>query len=113
MEVRRYEVRATRQAERQMRDIARYIAIDLKNPSAAEHLLDRFGKAMESFATWPGRVPLTEEEPWRGLGIRKAIVRNYLMYFWIDEESARVQVIAVVYGGRDRSRELGDMRLQE
>ena len=52
-----------------------------------------------------------EGEPWRGLGIHKAIVRSCLTYFRIDEESAKVQVLAVVYGGRDQVREIRGMRL--
>jgi hypothetical protein len=43
----------------------------------------------------PGRFPLTEEEaPWRSKGIRRAVVENFLVYFWIDEPQDIVWVTA-------------------
>ncbi len=38
-------------------------------------------------------------------------VKNYLVYFWIDEETRSVQVTAVVYGRRDQRRQLSQMDL--
>ena len=60
----------------------------------------------------PGRFPLTEEEPWRSKGIRRAVVENFLVYFWIDEPQDIVWVTAIVYGRRDRIAALMDMPLQ-
>lgn len=44
-----------------------------------------------------------EEEPWRSEGLRKIIVENYYVYFWIDEENGIVQVTAFVYVKRDQN----------
>ena len=37
-----YEVRVTRQALEQMKEIVHYISYDLMSPAAADNLLDRF-----------------------------------------------------------------------
>lgn len=50
----------------------------------------------------PARFPLTEEEPWHTCGIRKMTVKNFLVYYLIDEEKKVVSVAAVVYGRRDQ-----------
>ena len=45
----------------------------------------------------PKKYALIEEEPWKHEGVRKIIVKNFLIYYWVDEENFKVQVIAVIY----------------
>ncbi len=54
----------------------------------------------------PFRIKLTEEEPWRTEGIHQMRVKNYYVYFWIDEENYEVQIIAVIYVARDQMTQL-------
>ena len=55
----------------------------------------------------PERYSLVDEEPWRTEGMRKIIVKNFLIYFWIDEHNMKVQVTGVIYGRRDQVVQLG------
>ena len=41
--------------------------------------------------------------------MRKIIVKNFLIYYWVDEENFKVQVIAVIYNRRDQLRALMNM----
>ena len=59
-----------------------------------------------------GLIALTEEEPWHNYGIRKMPVKNFLVYFWLDEDHLIVQVTAVVYGKRDLIRQLSQMDME-
>ena len=59
----------------------------------------------------PGRVRLVDEEPWHSEGVRMKAVKNYLMYFWIDEEKKLVQVFAVIYARRDQVSALSNMEM--
>lgn len=104
-----FEVRTTRQAEAQMREIARYIALKLNNPDAAEKLMDELGDAFAKLQKNPEKFPLVDEEPWRSEDVRWLKVRNYLVYFWIDIEHAAVQIMGVVYAARDQKRFLDQM----
>ena len=97
-----YEVKITHQAEIQMREIARYITVELKNPEAASNLVDHFYNTINELSTNPERQPLISFEPWRSDGVRWTKEGNYLIYFWIDTENARVQVIGIVYEKRDQ-----------
>jgi len=90
----------------------RYIASELKAPKAALHLLDEFESATSSLSQFPQRVALTEEEPWRSSGIHKMPVKNFLVYFWIDEENSKVQVTALIYGKRDQIKQLSQMDMK-
>lgn len=38
--------------------------------------------------------------------IRKAVVKNFLSYFWVDDENRKVQVIAVIYAKREQLEQL-------
>ncbi|HJV16135.1 MAG TPA: type II toxin-antitoxin system RelE/ParE family toxin [Bacillales bacterium] len=104
-----YAVKITTQAEDQMQEITHYIASKLKAPDAALNLLDALEDAISSLSKFPQRVVLTEEEPWHSYGIRKMPVKNFLVYFWIDENHLNVQVTAVVYGKRDQVHQLSQM----
>ena len=59
----------------------------------------------------PQRIPLTKEEPWRSCGIHQMVVKNHLVYFWIDEEKKIVQVTDVIYGASDQRKALENMPL--
>ena len=53
-----------------------------------------------------------EEEPWRSEGIRKIVVKNFLVYYWIDDKCNKVQVTAVIYSKRDQIEQLKNMDMQ-
>ncbi len=106
-----YTVKITQQAQTQTEEIIRYIAFVLREPQTALRLLDGLEAEIASLSRFPGRVALTEEEPWHSLGIHKLSVKNYLIYFWIDEDHHRVQVTAVIHGSRDQKKQLSKMEL--
>ncbi len=106
-----YAVKITRQAQAQLEEIARYIAFVLREPQTALRLLDSLEAEIASLSRFPGRAALTEEEPWHSQGIHKLSVKNYLIYFWIDEDHRRVQVTAVIHGSRDQKKQLLEMEL--
>ena len=109
----RFEVRLTRQAEEQLRGIAWHIAVVLKNPDAAETLMDSFDELLENLSVNPEKWFLVDEEPWRTEGVRKTNIGNYLVYFWIDVENAAVQVTGIVHSSRDQDKYLKQMILEE
>ena len=88
-------------AKQDMVDIVKYISHDLCNPSAAETLAEEMIESAERLTEFPyinavyqAVKPLRRE-------YRKLIVRNYIMFYWIDEGEKRVTVARVVYARRD------------
>lgn len=57
----------------------------------------------------PHRIALTDEEPWKTNGIHRMVVRNFLVYFWIDEQEKTVHITSVIYGRRDQAQQLAQM----
>ena len=107
-----YEVRITLQAQAHLREIRDYIAQKLLAPEAAKNTVQRLGTVMASLSQTPNRVPLIEEEPWRSEGVRVRAVRNFLIYFWVNEAEKTVQIIAVIYARRDQTSVLSQLDLQ-
>ncbi len=101
-----YSVRITRQAREHLRGIKSYIANELLAPEAAANAIAGLKKGIKNLSTMPERIKLTEEEPWRSQGIHRMRVKNYYVYFWIDEENNIVQVTAIIYVARDQAAQL-------
>ncbi len=108
---RSYSVTITRYAQAQLREIGRYIAFDLFAPEAAQEQLQQLRAAAKSLARLPARFPLVDREPWRSEGIRKMVIGNYLLYYWIDEEKQRVSVTAVIHVRSDQAMQLAEMMM--
>ena len=105
----RYTVKITTQAQEQLREIISYIRFTLQSPGTAQKMLDTLQKEIFSLEQLPNRVPLTEEEPWHSQGIHKLSIKNYLVYFWVNEDTKTVQVIGIIYGRKDQRHTLSNL----
>ncbi len=108
-----YNVKITSQAEEQIQEIIHYIAHERKAPETALHLLNILEDAFTSLAHFPQRAALINEEPWRTNGIHRLPVKNFLVYFWIDENNIKVQITAVIYRKRDQLLQLSQMDMND
>lgn len=108
-----YEVKITNQAREQMSEIIDYISQELFAPDAANNLLNKMEKSILALREFPEKNQLIDEEPWRTEGIRRIIVDNFLVYYWIDKAEKRIQVIAVIYSKRDQLEQLKNMKLDD
>ena len=101
-----YKVKVTRQAKEHLALIREYIATELKEPIIAKRILELLKSEMMSLQTMPYRVKCIDEQPWGELGFRKIRVKNYYVYFWVDENKREVQILAVIYARRDQATQL-------
>ena len=108
-----YEVKIIRQAQEQMAEIVDYISRELFAPEAADKLLDKMESSIMSLSDFPERYQLVEEEPWRTEGIRKIVVNNYLIYYWINVPDKKVHVTAVIYAKRNQLEQLKYMEMND
>ena len=51
----------------------------------------------------PERYPFEEDDRLRALEIRKLLVKNYKILYFVDREQMVVQIVRVIYAGRDMS----------
>lgn len=107
-----YNVKITNYALSQMKTIRDYIADELLAPQVAYDLFLEMKKITASLEDMPKRNPLVDAEKWRKQGIRKIMVKNFIMYYWVDDGHMTVHITAVVYRKRNRLAELGKMKLE-
>lgn len=107
-----YIVKITSQAKEELQEITHYITYELRAPNAALHLLDALENAFLSLANFPQRIPLIDIEPWHTNGIRHFPIKNFLIYFWIDEENRKVQITAIIYKKRNQLQQLSKMDME-
>ena len=108
-----YEIKLTTQALEQIKETTQYISKTLMEPEIAKRWAATLKKQIEKLNFMPLRFPLTKEEPWHSKGIHKMPVKNYLVYYLINEEEKTVWVTAVVYERRNQISALLDMSLKE
>lgn len=87
-----------------MLEIVQYISRELQNPDAANRLAVELVNAAEGVLNFPYAAPAYQ--PVRPLKheYRKILVKNYLMFYWVDEEQRLVTVARVMYAKRDIGR---------
>lgn len=103
-----FNVVYTSEARQDLRDIYEYIAYELLVPEIASGQVDRIMKAARSLEQMPMRYRLYEEEPWHSQGLRFLPVDNYLIFYLSDETNNVVNIIRVMYGGRDVKKQLSE-----
>lgn len=106
MESREYGLEFLPPAMRDMVEIARYIAVELKNRIAANNTADELVEAAENIPGFPYANPAYI--PIRPLKheYRKLIVKNYIMLYRVDEARKLVTVSRVVFTRRDYDKAL-------
>jgi len=90
-----------------MTEITRYVSHELCNPSAAEALADEMIDAAETLADFPYVNAIHQTLKPMKHDYRKLIVKNYIMFYWIDEKEKRITVARVMYARRDYDKLLG------
>lgn len=96
-----YSVIYSPEAKDDLREIYAYIAFDLRAPDTAESQVNRIRKEVRSLDFMPSRYAIVDWEPWRGMGMHRVPVDNFIIYYVVNNDSRTVTVIRIFYGGRD------------
>ena len=92
-----YQVHITFTAEHDIMRAADYIEFTLKNPTAADNLLDVSTEQIGSLSDLPQKFRLVDDSVLASWGIRFVIVNNYLAFYTIDEEKQTVIIVRFLY----------------
>ena len=96
-----YQIEYLPIARRDMVEIVKYISQMLCNPSAAEKLADEMIQAAERLIKYPYIHPVYRTIKPLMHDYRKLKVKNYVMFYYIDEVRKKVVVSRVIYSRRD------------
>ncbi|OPX44773.1 plasmid stabilization system protein [Ruminiclostridium hungatei] len=68
-------------------------------------------KAIRTLDEMPMRHQLCTDEPWISQGVRYVPVDNYLVFYLPDESKNTVNVVRIMYGGRDVREQLSETNI--
>ena len=97
----KYKVDVSEPAENDLRDIVRYISLQLSTPITALKMMDTIEEAIAGLAIMPQKCPFVTDERLAMIGYHKLLVKNYVVFFTIDEKSKVVDVERILYVRRD------------
>lgn len=107
-----YEIQWTSLAKKDLILAISYISDILKAPAAAEKLLDSIEHEVEALSENPHMFPLSRDENIAHRGIRHFSVKNYMLFYTVEEEIKTVTVIRFLYAKRNWMQLLGHSSLQ-
>ena len=96
-----FQIHITSVAERDLNNAADHIEFVLKNPKAADDLLDEAEKQLNSLSEYPDRFNLIDDPVLSSWNIRFVIVKNYLAFYTIDYENNLVIIVRFLYQKSD------------
>ena len=105
-----YQVIMTQDAADDLVELRDYIAYSLYARDTALMYIKAIREEIGSLSVMPGRNALIADEPWRSRGIRRTIVKNFYIYYRINEKSKSVYVLNVIYARRDQLKTLASTR---
>ncbi len=92
-----YDIHVTNTAQRDLLNAAEHIEFVLKNPKAADELLDEAEDRIGSLSDFPERFRLVDDPFLSSWGIRFVIVNNYLAFYIINDKKNMVIVFRFLY----------------
>ena len=87
--MKKYAVFLTDTAQRDLLKAKSYISHSLKNPRAADALIELVGAALDSLEDFPARQPLVRDEVLASWGVRVLPVKKYLLFYVLHEKTQR------------------------
>lgn len=97
----KYKVKYSTEAIDDLRGIYSYIYYDLSSPINAKNQTDRIRKAIRGLDVFPNGHPIVDFEPWHSLKMHKLPVDNYIVFFFVNDETHIVDISRIFYGGRN------------
>ena len=97
----KYKVKITSMAFNDLREIFSYISSTLSAEEAAKNLMKNIDDAITSLNEMPHCHNLSLDQTLREKGYRRAVVKNYVILFLIDEKEKTVTVARAFHGKMD------------
>ncbi len=97
----KYRVDVSEPAENDLRDIVRYISSQLSAPLTATKMMDALEDAITGLADMPQKCSIVTDKRLASMGYHKLAVKNYIVFFTIDEQLETVNIERILYARRD------------
>ena len=106
-----YKIIVTPDAEDDLVELRNYIAGVLLANDTATNYIRTIRNEIGSLSEMPEKYKSVDDEPWHSRGIRKFLVKNFFVYYRIDDTNKKVYILNVIYARRDQLRALEQMNI--
>ena len=96
-----YRIDISKPAENDLRDILNHISSQFEAPITAFKMLETFEQSMAGLSKLPQRVPKVSDKRLSAMGYRKLIVKNYIIFFSINEKKKIFDIERILYRRRN------------
>lgn len=97
----KYEIYVSERAQKDLQKIVDYLSLQLLEPSISKNIMAKIDTAILGLQDMPQRYSLVSDKSIKKAGIRKLVVKNYIVFFKIYEEKKRVGIVRILYGRRN------------
>lgn len=96
-----YKLIISELAHQDLDSIISYIAVQLANPAAASNFLEEVDRCYGYLKNNPLMYSRCNDSRLEKEGYRKAVIKNYVLVYKVDEIAKTVSVLRFFYGARD------------
>jgi len=96
-----YQLEYLPMAKQDMDKIAFYISQELHNSVAAKSLINEMINTIERLIDFPYMYPAYRTILVTTNEYRKLIIKNYVIFYWVNEQDKKVVIARVIYARRD------------
>ena len=97
----KWKILYSARAKEDLQSIYEYIAYDLYEPDTAADQVRAIMNAISNLDEMPMKYRQYDVEPWASEGMRIFSVGNYVILYLPEENSNEVNIVRIMYGGRD------------
>ena len=108
----KYDLEYLSVARKDIIEIAKYISSKLNNAGAAERMVTDIVEKCESLRDMPYLNPVYVPIKPLNHEYRKVRVKNYLIFYWINEAEKKVVIARVIYSKRNYDEQLADEKYE-
>lgn len=108
-----YRVELSQTAQGDILNIVQYIQTELREPQIAGKLYGLLKRQIRSLASLPERNAIVDIPKIRELGLRRMLVKNYSVFYLVDNDRRVVRIVRVMYSGRDVATQFSDTSWNE
>lgn len=101
-----YKIQETTTAVQDYNNIISYLTSELSNPSAALAFADAVDECYFYLTQTPEMYELCRRPTRRLMGIRRAVIKRYVMIYQIDEAAKCVRILRFFHGKQNYERYL-------
>ena len=96
----KYLLKFTHLAERDLDEIYGYISIKLIAEQAAIELMARIENSINRLKEFPLSCNIVSDKTLGKQGYRKLIIDNYIVFYLVDKMDRKVTIMRILYGAR-------------